>query len=118
MIKLMKSAIVSSAILAGCAGGPQPAPVGKDTYMLSSSTTWTFKAGAELLSGLYFHADEFCREHGKVSSVVNTNTGDGGVALNAHAELIFRCLAENDSENTRPDVRQSPTVVIEDQRKK
>jgi len=82
--------VVVVAALAGCADAP-PAPAGKDTYLISASTTWTFKAGGELLPGLYAKADAFCRQRGKVSTPVATNTGDGGVALNAHAELTFRC---------------------------
>jgi hypothetical protein len=53
------------ATLVGCADAP-PAPAGKDTYLLSASTTWTFKAGGELLPALYTKADAFCRERGKV----------------------------------------------------
>ena len=85
---------VGSAILAlsGCADAP-PAPAGKDTYIISASTTWTFKAGGELLPGLYTKADAFCRKQGKVCEPVTNSTGDGGIGLNANAQFTFRCVS-------------------------
>jgi hypothetical protein len=81
---------VFAAVLAGCVEAP-PAPAGKDTYIISASTTWTFKAGGELLPGLYTRADAYCRNQGKVSAPVSKTTDDGGMALNANAQLMFRC---------------------------
>ena len=91
--RFMPRAIVIALLLevmAGCADAP-PAPAGKDTYIISSSTTWTFKAGGELLPGLYARADAFCHRQGKRSTPVSNTTGDGGIALNANAQLTFRC---------------------------
>ena len=86
------TAIAVSSTLTGCADAP-PSPAGKDTYIISTSTTWTFKAGGELLPGLYAKAAAFCRKQGKVSTPVSNTTGDGGLALNANAQLTFRCDA-------------------------
>src|SRR5207302_4981529 len=69
-------ALVVTATLAGCADAP-PAPAGRDTYIISTSTTWTFKAGGELLPSLYAKADAFCGKQGKVSTPVSNTTGDG-----------------------------------------
>ena len=77
-------------VLAGCADAP-PAPAGKDTYIISASTTWTFKGGGEQLPVLYTRADAFCRNQGKVLAPVSQTTDDGGVALNANAQLRFSC---------------------------
>ena len=86
---------VVTATLTACADAP-PAPAGKDTYIISTSTTWTFKAGGELLPRLYARADAFCRKQGKVSTPVSNTTGDGGMALNANAQLTFRCDPSSD----------------------
>jgi hypothetical protein len=49
---------------------------------------------------------------------VNESTARTRMGIDTTVNVTFRCLSEHDPEYARPDVRQSPSIVIEDQRKK
>jgi hypothetical protein len=86
--------------------------VGKDTYSTSAT------AGAAFVSKAREEAFEAAKKHcaslGKEFMLVSeTRSGDPIATV----IITFRALDKNDPEYKRPNVRQSPAVVIEDRRK-
>src|SRR4051794_40960959 len=97
--------------LAACSSSP--APVGKDTYMLSGTGAWSWSSGAAIKGDLYRQANDFCRSQGKQLMPAEARSTDGSFSNFAQAEVTFRCLSENDPEFGRPNVRGAPDMIIE-----
>ena len=49
---------------------------------------------------------------------ISESTARTRMGIDTTVNVTFRCLADNDPEYSRPEIRQSPAVVIEDQRKR
>jgi len=80
--------------LAACQSS-EPAPIGKDTYMLSSTgarDVWS--SGTAIKSDLYRQAAEFCQRQGKQMVPGPAVSNDIGFADFARAEVQFQCLPE------------------------
>ena len=102
--------------LLGCSSSG-PVPMGKDTYMLSNTGAWSWSSGSALKGDLFREANDFCQSQGKQLMPINTNSIDGGFSNFAHAEVQFRCLANNDPELKRPNLQPMPNVRIENMAK-
>ena len=96
----------------GCGISSGPAPIGPDTYMLSSTGTWSWSSGSDLKGDLFREADKFCRGRNRQMMPVKTSSTDADFTRFAHGEVQFRCLAGDDPELRRPTMRETPTVRL------
>ena len=108
--------LIATSVVAGCASSG-PAPMGRDTYMLSSTGAWSWSSGGALKGDLFREADALCKSQGKQLMPVNTASRDGSFSQFAQAEIQFRCLAEGDPELARPALEAVPNVRIENRTK-
>ena len=80
--------------LAACQSS-EPAPMGKNTYMLSGTGAWGgWSSGTAIKSDLYRQATEFCQRQGKQMVRGPAVSNDIGFADFARAEVQFQCLPE------------------------
>ena len=93
--------LFASLLVTSCASMSEITPVGKDTYMMASSSN-AAKSGGELKAKLAQKASMFCADHGKLMMLVGFSAEDMAFGRIASAEITFRCLLENDPEYIRP----------------
>jgi hypothetical protein len=79
--------------------------IGKDTYMVASSSNAPAKGGGNLKAELIKEGHKFCGEKNKQFMLVGFSSVDMAFGRTASAEITFRCLFENDPENVRPNVK-------------
>jgi hypothetical protein len=111
-------AIAAALILTGCAA-TDPVKVGRDTYMMANTGTWSWSSGAALKGELFQKADAFCQSKGLEVQPVSSASNNSAMGLDApfaHADLLFRCLASSDPEVHRPTFKPTPNVRIEVER--
>lgn len=115
----MRTAIlgVVALLLAGCVSTTDIVPAGKDSYMVAGSARGGVNGGKSLIAATK-QANEYCGKLGKVMIIRNTETGGSAAWGSETSNLIFSCVAENDPEYQRPNLRKEPTTVVEDQRAK
>lgn len=104
--------ILSVVTMSGCGVG-KIVPIGKDTYMITGFNSAPFSSGASLLTDLYEDAGKYCVSKNLELLPVNTQYNDYAPGRPSRAALTFRCLLENDPENTRPNLRTEPNTKIE-----
>ena len=113
----MKKLLVFCAALI-CAGCEVSSPItaaGKDTYMVSSHVAACISCSAQVQS--LKTANAFCAKQGKFAVIRNTNGAVNAFGYNVSNELLFSCVAADDPEYNRANLRSEPNVVIEDQRR-
>lgn len=106
-------AISAVLILTACASSG-PVPIGRDTYMITKSSSTGFHSGSSVKADIFREAYEFCSKQGLQLQPVKDNAKDGvpGFAF-ANAEVVFRCLSDGDKEINRPTPTTVPNIVIE-----
>ena len=101
------------AALAGCVSSSDVVPMGKDSYMISGSGTGGLSIGKTSVAATK-KANAFCATQQKFMIVRRLDTQP---SFNAESTtLLFSCVAENDPEYQRPNLRKDPTTIVEDQR--
>lgn len=108
--------IVFSIILVGCVSTSEILEMGRDTYSVSA-TADGMRSAASARQSAFEAGREMCAKQGKRFMFLNEVTSRTRMGIDTTIDVTFRCLSENDSEYTRPNVRQSPDIVIEDKRK-
>lgn len=105
--------VLLAVILSSCASSGA-VPIGRDTFMITKQSSTGFHSGASVKADLYREAYEFCMKKGLQFQPVKENSKDGvpGYAF-ANAEVVFRCLTENDMEINRPTPTPVPNIIIE-----
>ena len=103
--------------LVGCVSTSHVLEMGRDTYSVSATADGLRDAASARQSAFQAGAQR-CAALGKRFMFVNESMGRTRMGIDTTVDVTFRCLSEGDSDYARPDVRQSPSVVIEDQRKK
>ncbi len=106
--------LVVGSISTGCGSTGGVIPMGPDTFNVTASKHYT-SGGAEAQSNALIAANAHCAELGKEILVKNTSSSYAAPFYNF--SVTFRCLGKNDPELARPDIRNTPDVVIEDRRK-
>ena len=107
----------TSLLLAACASPSAITPYGKDSYIVSVDDVWGGNSPGRLQVTAAQEANSYCAKQGKVLRVRNTS-GQGTTGwTSTSSTLIFSCISEGDSENTRPELRKEAETVIEDRRK-
>jgi hypothetical protein len=110
-------AAFSAAALTGCVSTSQVLDMGRDTFSVSA-TSDGFRDAASARQSAFQAGAQKCAAMGKRFMFVNESSGRTRMGIDTTVNVTFRCLSETDPEYARPDVRQSPSVVIEDQRRK
>lgn len=87
-----------------CTSVSEITPIGKDTFMLASSSNTTL-GGGNLRAKLLKRASIFCKERNKSLLLVDFSTADMAFGKTASAEICFRCLDEDDPEFIRPNIK-------------
>jgi len=110
--------IVVTAALTACVSTSEVVPMGKDSYMISSSSNGGPGGNGAHVSRIEAAkaANRYCDAKGLHMVVRNLGGTTFGLS-GGTSELIFSCVTSDDPEYKRPDLRQAPTTVIEDQRK-
>lgn len=93
-----------SLFVPSCVSISEITPIGKDTYMMASSSSAMGEGGGNLKAKLVKEASLFCTEKSKALMLVGFSSVDMAFGRPASAEITFRCLNENDPEYTRPNV--------------
>jgi len=109
--------LISCAALSACVSTSQVLEMGRDTYSVSA-TADGYRDAASARQSAFQAGAQKCGSLGKHFMFVNESTARTRMGIDTTVNVTFRCLAENDPEYARPNVRQSPDVVIEDQRQK
>lgn len=104
--------VVSIGITA-CAYNSGVVPMGKDTYMLSNTSTTAYASGTQMLAKLYQQAAIYCGERNLTVQPIRETSKDGAPYQKANAMLQFRCLADGDHELRRPTMENTPDVIIQ-----
>lgn len=111
----MKTAVFAvAALLTACAVTSEVVPMGKDSYMLSSSSP----GGPGVQNGAVTAvaaANRYCESHSKHMIFRHTSSTRFGFA-GITTDLVFSCVTEDDPEYERPNLKADPTTVIEDAR--
>jgi hypothetical protein len=109
--------VLLAACVGACATPSAVAPYGRDSYILAVDDVWGGHSPQALQVKAAQQANGYCASQGKVMRVRN-QSGQGTPGwTSTSSSLIFSCIAEDDAENTRPDLRSTPTTVIEDRRR-
>ena len=98
-------------LLSGCATSSGVLPFGKDTFTITATNHFTRGGAPGAQTSAIQQANAHCSKSGLLMSPVSTQTTQG--VEDASYQMVFRCLAEDDPEYTRPDWGAAPDVVIE-----
>lgn len=109
--------LTATLALTGCVSTSQVLEMGRDTYSVSATADGLRDAASARQSAFQAGAQK-CASLGKRFMFVNESSARTRMGIDTTVDVMFRCLSENDPEYARPDVRQSPSIVIEDQRRK
>ena len=115
-IAISAAVIITAVSLTGCLSTSQILEVGRDTYSVSA-TGDGFRDAASTRQSAFEAGSTKCAALGKRFMLVNESTARTRMGIDTTVNVTFRCLSENDPEYVRPNIRQAPDVVIEDQRK-
>lgn len=97
-----------AALLTGCVTTSDVVPMGKDSYMLSSSSP----GGPGVQNGAVTAvsaASRYCEAHNKHMIFRHTSSTRFGFA-GITTDLVFSCVDDDDPEYTRPNVRKDNGV--------
>jgi hypothetical protein len=108
--------IAVSLALMGCVSTSSVLEMGRDTYSVSA-TADGFRDAASARQSAFQLGAQKCAALGKRFMFLNESTARTRMGIDTNVNVTFRCLNESDPEYARPNVRQAPDVVIEDQRK-
>jgi hypothetical protein len=112
---LAAAAALATLSLGGCVMTTDPVPVGRDSFMISTST-----GGSGLVMGQgpianARAANRYCDQHG-LHMIIRRTDGMANINGTSNA-LIFSCVTADDPEYQRPNLRHDPNVTIEDSRR-
>lgn len=110
----MKHVLLTSIalILTGCVSTSQVLPMGKDTFTVSA-TSDGFRDAAAARNSAFNKATEQCTRIGKSFMFVNESIMPTRMGIDTTVTIIFRCLADTDPQYTRPNIENSPQIIIE-----
>lgn len=108
---------VATWALTGCVSTSQVLEMGKDTYSVSA-TADGYRDAASARQSAFEAGAQKCAALGKKFMLVNESTARTRMGIDTTVNVTFRCLNESDPEYARPNIRQSPDVIIEDQRRR
>ena len=101
--------------LTGCLSTSQILEMGRDTYSVTA-TADGYRLASEARESAFKAGEKKCSSLGKRFMFTNESTTRTRMDIDTTVTVIFRCLNESDPEYTRPIIKKSPNVVIEDKR--
>lgn len=107
---------VGSIALVGCVSTSEVVPMGRDSYMVQSTSRGGVAAGKERIEAVKT-ANAYCAAQTKHMIVRRTDTSGAAGWTPVTNALVFSCVTDDDPEWKRPDLHKDANVVIEDQRK-
>ena len=110
----MKNILLLGMTLAitGCVSTSHVLPMGKDTFSVSA-TSDGFRDAAAARNSAFKKATDQCTALGKNFMFVNESIMPTRMNIDTTVTLTFRCLADNDPQYTRPNIENTPNVIIE-----
>jgi hypothetical protein len=99
----------------GCVSTSDIVPLGKDSFMLNSTSRGGLFAGKEKIDGAKA-ANAYCEAAGKHMIVRRIDTNGVAGISPVTASFVFSCVSSDDPEYQRPNLRRDPTTIIQDQR--
>ncbi len=110
----MKNILLLGMTLAitGCVSTSHVLPMGKDTFSVSA-TSDGFRDAASARNSAFKKATEKCAAMGRNFMFVSESTMPTRMNIDTTVTLNFRCLTDNDPQYTRPNIENSPNVIIE-----
>lgn len=105
-------AVLLTLMLGGCVSTSNVLEVGKDTYSISA-TADGFRDAASARQSAFSSGAEKCNGLGKKFMFLNESIAKTRMDIDTTVTIYFRCLNENDTEYTRPDIEKSPDLIIE-----
>jgi hypothetical protein len=106
--------VVGLAVLvtAGCVSTSEVVPLGKDSYMLNSTSRGGLNAGREQIDGAKA-ANAYCDAMGKHMIVRRMDTHGVAGWTPITAQFVFSCVSTDDPEYQRPNLQHDPTTRVE-----
>lgn len=106
--------ICFSVFLSACAQSSSVLKMGPDTYTVSihAAPVRGGETGAKSLA--IKEASQYCLSENKQFLLKNMNARPSSHLPGGTADIIFRCLNENDPEYLRPNYSRSPDILIEE----
>lgn len=111
----MVACIASILSVTGCVSTSRPLEMGKDTYSVSA-TADGFRDAASARQSAFESGRKLCASQGKRFMFVNETVSRTRMDIDTTVDIVFRCLDENDPEYARPNIKQAPSVLIENRR--
>ena len=115
----MRTVAIGLALLAlpltGCVSTSEVVPVGRDSFMLTSTSRGGLYAGRERIEGAKT-ANQYCDAIGKHMIIRRTDSNGIPGLGPVTSDLVFSCVASDDPEYQRPNLRHDPNIVIENRR--
>ena len=111
----LTSCFASIFVLVGCVIASKPLEIGKDTYSVSA-TADGYRTAASARQSAFEIGRKLCASKEKRFMLKNESMRATRMGIDTTVDIIFRCLKEDDPEYVRPDMQQTPDVVIEDRR--
>jgi len=99
-------AVGKALCLTGCENTSDVVPAGKDSYLVSGSVHGGTLGGKSLVDATK-KANDYCAKEGKVMIIRNTTTGGSAIWANETSNLIFSCVAKDDPEYQRPNLKSA-----------
>ena len=112
-LKMIFVIVLTASLMYGCATPSKVVPYGKDTYLISVDDVWGGHSPAQLQVNAAEKANEYCSKQGKVIRVRNADEHGCWGWTSTSSSLIFSCVDVTDYENTRPELRKDPNIIIE-----
>ena len=96
--------LVFPIVICSCGSISEISQIGKDTYMVASSSAAMGEGGGNLKAKLVREGKKYCAKQSKQFLLVGFSSVDMAFGRPASAEITFRCLFDNDAEYIRPNI--------------
>jgi hypothetical protein len=93
-----RTLLIAGVLMAGCTHTSDFVQVGKDTYVVSSSSINMLNSGGTQTASLIKEAGVFCARSGKMARPIKRSAINGDAIALPSAEIMFKCLLETDPE--------------------
>ncbi len=104
MMKKIFAFLMFPIVICSCGSMSEISQIGKDTYMVASSSAAMGEGGGNLKAKLVREGTNHCSKQSKQFLLVGFSSVDMAFGRPASAEITFRCLFDNDTEYTRPNI--------------
>jgi hypothetical protein len=100
-------------ILTGCVATTEIVPVGRDSFMVSTTASDVVSGQAPIASAKA--ANKYCESHSQHMIIRRTDNLVRGIGPSMNS-LVFSCVDDTDPEYQRPNLHRDPNVLVESHR--